>query len=432
MYKPKHMKIAVLTAALQDIVPREKQRSDPLASAQQAALWWIHQAKELGVHLQLSAALHLPDGHVPPEAMLDPVAAHLPARTMSATEGVDLSDESASTLIAACGKQVKICDIGYFDDLLHKDVNIRAKIHAHLLRCGRAAVKLKAVGCEGVTTFIGRHSALDMDQNVKLFEEEVIPILKKFKEMGAKLLIEQCPMPGWNTTDLFINNIGYCAGMWIKLLRIAEKHDVADALFYTYDESHDILMGNTHQGSFAAMRAAGLHGHVNRFHGKQQYRNRALTALWTVLGQQIDLGCRIDGQPHPDAAKQSGAWGKMTCAHGMIGVGHYNLDNMSKEREADWFDHQLMARDDVDGLGLDASETYFILEHEWGANRVQDRERVLFMIALSVAYIRGIDAAADSMFQSRAWAKSLGLTLPGVPTIYKIPDLKELADKIVA
>lgn len=431
IHQPRLMRVAVLTAALQDVVSRARQEADPLGSSLESALWWIDRAGEMEIDIQLSAALQVVDSHVPPEAMLDPVAAHLPIRTTSAMEGVDLSPEHAAAVIKACQTQkVRICDLGYFDDLLHKDESIRRKIHAHLLRCGRAAVQLSKVGCGGVTTFIGRHTDLDMDQNVALFEKEVIPLLKQFKDMGLTLWIEQCPMPGWNTTDVFVNNIGHCAGMWIKLMRIAEKHDVDDALRITYDESHDILMGNTHHGSFAAMRAAGLGHMVNRFHGKQQYRNRALTALWTAMGKMIDNGCRVDGEPHPDPSRQGGAWGVMTCSHGMIGLGHHNPLSIVLGLEADWLDHQIAARS---VLGLDPSQTYFILEHEWGANRIQDPARVLEMIKLSVRYIRGIDVAADAIHCASKWVGQYGLTLPGtLNPAYDIPGLKELVEQIVA
>lgn len=425
---PRLMRIAILSAAWQDVVPREEQRLNPLKASMTSALEWIDIARQLRIDLQLSAALPLPDSYIPAEAMLDPVAPHLPVRTFSADDGVDLSDRSAKTLVEACGQDVRICDLGFFENLLHPDPAVRGKIHAHLLRCARAAKQLTPVGCNGVTTFIGRDPTKDMDQNVALFTEYVIPLLREFQRLGLKMYVEQCPMPGWNTTDTFENNIAYCAGMWIKLIRIAQNHGVGDVLHITYDESHDILMGNTHRGSFAAMRYAGLHGNVSRFHGKQQNRNRAKTALWTARGQQIDLGCRNDGQPDPDPRKQGGAWGVMTCDHSMIGIGHYNPMNAVLGNEADWFSHQLAARSI---LGLNPENTVFILEHEWVPNRVQNKDRVVTMLAHSVRYIRGIDAAADAMWQGQCWAAENGLPVPSIPDpSYEFSGLQALVDGI--
>jgi sugar phosphate isomerase/epimerase len=405
------------------MVTRETFRENPIDAAMISARKWIEMAKRLKVDLQLSAALPIPDAYLPLETMLDPVAAHLAVRTRSSIDGEDLSNANAQTLINACDGKVQICDLGFFENLLHPDETIRGRIHAHLMRCARAAKKLAPAGCGGVTGFIGANPNLDMDQNVDLFERVVIPLLVQFKEMDLTYWVEQCPMPGWNTQDNFVNNIAYCAGMWIKLIRIAEEHGVDGVLRITYDESHDILMGNTHHGSFAAMKAAGLGHVVSRFHGKNQYRDLAKTAIWTTRGQMIDLGCRENGKPDPDPAKQGGAWGVMTCDHGMIGVGHYNPLAMLTGNEADWFDHQYAARD---VLGLNPEETTFILEHEWGPGRVQDPEQIEEMLALSVAYIRGIDQAADALYRSKAWCQSRGLPLPGTPNpAYKIRGLTE-------
>jgi sugar phosphate isomerase/epimerase len=425
------MKMAVLTAAVQEgDIPRQEFVDDPKSAAMKATLRWIQIARRLGVGLQLSAALPRPDAYLPPEAMLDPVAPHLPVRTTKDGEGEDLSDESARVIIAACDDDVQIYDLGFFENLLHSDPVIRKQIHAHTLRCARAAKKLVPVGCGGVTGFIGCDPNLDLDQNVALFEREVVPILKQFKEMGLTFWLEQCPMPGWNTTDNYFNNIGYCAGMWIKLIRIAEKHGVGDVLRITYDESHDILMGNTHHGSFAAMAAAGLGRAVNRFHGKNQYQNAAQIAVWAIHGQKIDLGCRVDGQPHPDPSAQGGAWGTMTSQHGMIGLGHYNPLAMFMGTEADWLDHQLAARS---VLGLNPVETVFIIEHEWGPARVQDFDLIEKILAVSVAYMFGIDQAADMLYQAQALCAEHNLPLPGTPDPrYNIPGLQEEVDKITA
>lgn len=424
------MPVAVLTAAVQEPHGREKFETDPIGAAMETTMAWIGVAKRKKVGLQLSAALARPDSYIPAEAMLDPVGAHLAVRTQRNGQGEDLSDRNVRSIIEACGQEVQIFDLGCFENLLHPDDEIRAQVHAHMLRCARAAKALAPVGCAGVTGFIGANSTKDLDQNVGLFEKYVIPLLKEFQQIGVKLFIEQCPMPGWNTTDNFINNIAYCAGMWIKLRRIAEKHGVREVLEITYDESHDILMGNTHHGSFAAMASAGMSGMISRFHGKNQYRNLAKVALWTGRGQMIDLGCRIDGQPHPDPAKQGGAWGVMPCQHGMVGIGNYNPLAMFLGQEADWLDHQLAARSI---LGLDPRQSVFVLEHEWPPARVQNLELVEEMIGISASYFRGVDAAADALYRASQWCADRKLPLPGSPNpAYYIPGIVEEAKKISA
>lgn len=406
---PQLMKTAVLTAAVQDIVPRELQLADPIGSALESARVWIDAGRAGKFHLQLSTAFTLRTSHVPPESMLDPVGIHGPWETRSADDGDDLSDGNARQLISWCGDDVKIGSLGFFDDGLHHNEAVRRKVHAHLLRCGRAAVALKPVGCKGVTGFIGRHSGLDLDQNVALFEKEFIPILRQFKEMGIVFFLEGCPMPGWNTLSLFVNNIGYVAGMWIKLIRICEKHGVGDAFRLTYDPSHDILMGTRPEATFLAMKAAGLGHYVASFHSKGQFTDPVQTALWSMRGRDIDLGCRIDGQPHPDPSKQGGAWGVMPCAHGMPLIETYDPLAALMGRRVDWVGMHLAARD----MGMVMADAENVLEHEFGPARQQKLQMVLRMIQISKQGIEAADAMADAMFRARAWSAAYGIPLAG-------------------
>ena len=76
-FEPKFMKIGVLTAALQELTPREMRDKDPDLAIEE----WVAFARELGAdYIQLSAALHPTKADVPAEAMLDPVANTLDLR----------------------------------------------------------------------------------------------------------------------------------------------------------------------------------------------------------------------------------------------------------------------------------------------------------------------------------------------------------------
>src|SRR5215813_8607661 len=76
-FEPKFMKIGVLTAALQELTPRDVRDEDPDRAIEE----WLVFAGELSVDcIQLSAALHPTETDVPPEAMLDPVANTLDLR----------------------------------------------------------------------------------------------------------------------------------------------------------------------------------------------------------------------------------------------------------------------------------------------------------------------------------------------------------------
>src|SRR6267142_1263542 len=76
-FEPAFMKVGVLTAALQELTPRDVRDADPDRAIED----WIEFARELGVDtIQLSAALHPTETDVPPEALLDPVANTLDLR----------------------------------------------------------------------------------------------------------------------------------------------------------------------------------------------------------------------------------------------------------------------------------------------------------------------------------------------------------------
>src|SRR5213594_1491148 len=115
-FEPKFMKIGVLTAALQELTPRERRDKDPDSAIEE----WLDFAQELGVDcIQLSAALHPSETDVPPEAMLDPVANTLDLRK-------PFDRDRARRVEAAFKKyRVGISDIGYFDNMLHHDPAIR-------------------------------------------------------------------------------------------------------------------------------------------------------------------------------------------------------------------------------------------------------------------------------------------------------------------
>jgi len=76
-FDPKFMKVGILTAAIQELTPREVRDKDPDRAIEE----WVAYARELGADLiQLSSALHPTETDVPPEAMLDPVANTLDLR----------------------------------------------------------------------------------------------------------------------------------------------------------------------------------------------------------------------------------------------------------------------------------------------------------------------------------------------------------------
>ena len=257
-FEPQFMPLGVLTAALQELTPRDKRDADPDLAIEE----WLDFARELGAEcIQLAAALHPSESDVPAEAMLDPVANTLDLRTpfdMARAKRVEQA-------VAATG--VSIADIGYFDNMLHDDPAVRAQKHEFMLRCFDAAV---ALGAPAVCGFIGRNQKLSMDENLVDFEQGFIPLLKEAKARGLEYRIEQCPMPGWTTGDNFHNNIAYAPGPWIALHRICERHGVGDQLRIHYDPSHAVLMGQDTRSIFQYLKDEGYGFLISGFHVKGQ------------------------------------------------------------------------------------------------------------------------------------------------------------------
>ncbi len=339
-FAPKYMKLGVLTAALQELTPRDLRDKDPDRAIED----WLRFGREIGAdNIQVSAALHPTESDVPPEAMLDPVANTLDLRQPFDRKRAD------RVAVAMKEARVGISDIAYFDNMLHHDAGLRKKKMDFMLRVFDTAALL---GVDAVCGFVGRNQTLSMDQNLEQFAHDFVPLLKEAKARGLVYRVEQCPMPGWTTGDNFHNNIGYGPGPWIALHRICEKHGVGDQLRIHYDPSHSILMG------------------------RGDWRN---------------------GKPSANPADQSKAWLKQTilCEHELPGTARHDPLAYLQNRSVDWLDHQLAARE---LLPLDPAKTHLIVEHEYPRARIQDKERLKPILEGSLAFTRKIDEAAASMF----------------------------------
>jgi sugar phosphate isomerase/epimerase len=384
-FKPRFMKMSVLTAALQELTPRVVRDADP----DQAIEDWLQFSLDLECEsIQLSAALHPTEADVPVEAMLDPVA-----NTLDLRQPFDAA-RARRVLAAMKATGVGITDIAFFDNLLHDDHAVRNKKHQFVLHMMDAAALL---GVKAVCGFVGRNQKLSMDQNLQFFEEVFIPLLKDAKARGIEYRVEQCPMPGWTTGDNFHNNIGYTAGTWIALHRICERHGVGDQFRVHYDPSHAVLMGQDTRSIFQYLKDAGYEFLVSGFHVKGQVIDSRGVSAWGYGGQTVERGDWKNGNPSPDAADHVNAWKKQTvlCEHELPGTARHDPLAYLQNRTVDWLDHQLAARE---LLKLDISNTPLVIEHEYPPARIQDKERLKPILKGSIAFARKIDEAAACMY----------------------------------
>ena len=384
-FEPRTMRVGVLSAALQELTPRDRRDADPDLAIEE----WLAFARDLGADvLQVSAAFHPSEGDVPPEAMLDPVANTLDLRQPFSRERA----RRVETAVKSTG--VPLSDLAYFDNLLHHDPAVRRRKHDFLLNVFDAAVLL---GVNAVCGFIGRNQQHSIDENLSDFEEHFVPLLRAAKVRGLTYRVEQCPMPGWTTADNWHNNIGYTPAAWIALHRICERHGVGDQFRVYYDPSHAILMGQDTRSVFQYLKDHGYAFLVDGFHVKGQVIDAAGLAAWGYGGQTMQRGDWIDGRPSSNATDQVNAWKKQTviAEHELPGTARHDPLGYLQNRTVDWLDHQLAARE---LLPIDAARTYLIVEHEYPKARVQERERVMPILQGSIAFVRAIDEAAACMY----------------------------------
>lgn len=384
-FAPRVMRLSTLTAALQELTPRERRDPDPDLAIEE----WLQFAREIGSpNIQLSAALHPTESDIPAAAMLDPVANTLDLRAPFNRE------RAARVLAAMRATGVGLSDIGYFDNMLIDDATLRRKKHDFMRRVFDAAVLL---GTDAVCGFVGRNQRLEMDPNLAMFESEFIPLLKEAKARGLTYRVEQCPMPGWSTTDRWLNNIAYAPGPWIALHRICERHGVGDQFRIHYDPSHAILMGQDTRSLFQYLKDQGYDFLISGFHVKGQVIDARGISAWGYSGQSMQRGDWRGDAPSPDPPDWANAWKKQSviAEHELPGTARHDPLAYLQNRSVDWLDHQLAARE---LLRIDPGKTFLVIEHEYPKARIQDKHKLAPILAGALAFAKAIDEAAAAMY----------------------------------
>jgi sugar phosphate isomerase/epimerase len=401
-FRAKPMKLSVFTAALQELTPRAVRDADPDRAVEE----WLEFARELDCpYIELSTALHPTVSDVPTEALLDPVANTLDLRQPF--------DRSRASRVHSVMRQtgVGLSDLAYFDNMLAADATVRRQKHEFMMRVFDAAVLL---GTNAVCGFVGRNPQLEMDANLEMFEAEFIPLLKEAKARGLTYRVEQCPMPGWQISDRWHNNIAYAPGPWIALHRICERHQVGDQFRIHYDPSHAILIGQDSRSVFQYLKDTGYDFLIAGFHVKGQVIDARGVSAWGYGGQTMERGDWVGGAPSPVPADRVNAWKKQTVfsEHELPGTARHDPLAYLQNRTVDWLDHQLAARE---LLRIDPADTFLVVEHEYPKARVQDRAKLAPILAGSLAFTRAIDEAAAAMYalQHEVLA-SQGISIQGI------------------
>ena len=291
-FDPKFMKVGVLTAALQELTPREVRDPDPDRAIED----WLEFAHELGAsYIQLSAALHPSESDVPAEAMLDPVANTLDLRAPF--------DKARAARVQAAHRRRPASGCRTSATSTTCCITIRRSGRRSTTSCCACSTRRRCSASMRSAASSAATSSTAWTRTCSTSKQHFVPLLKEAKARGLTYRVEQCPMPGWTTGDNFHNNIAYAPGPWIALHRICEKHGVGDQFRIHYDPSHAILMGQDTRSIFQYLKDEGYGFLIGGFHVKGQVIDAKGVSAWGYGGQTMERGDWKDGKPSAESGR---------------------------------------------------------------------------------------------------------------------------------
>jgi sugar phosphate isomerase/epimerase len=128
-------------------------------------------------------------------------------------------------------KKVEISSLAYYPNTMDGDLEKRAVYIEHLKKVIIASGKL---GIGTVTTFIGRDSHKNVDENFKIYEEVWPPIVKLAEENQVKIAIENCPMLFTNDEWPGGQNLATTPANWRRMFELIPSRNLG----LNYDPSH--------------------------------------------------------------------------------------------------------------------------------------------------------------------------------------------------
>jgi sugar phosphate isomerase/epimerase len=161
--------------------------------------------------------------------------------------------------------------IAYYENNLHTEPATREATHEHLRRCIDAA---KVLGCPLVGTFVGRDVALTVQENMRLAEAVLPPLVEYADARGVRLVVENCPMEGWHP-DGYPANLAYSPELWDWMSDLG--------LFLNFDPSHLLWLGIDPVAALRAHADLVLHVQAKDAEVDLEARNR-----YGVFGRLVD------------------------------------------------------------------------------------------------------------------------------------------------
>ena len=143
----------------------------------------------------------------------------------------NLTQEEADEIIAKFKKyDMTISSLAYYDNNLSNDLEERAFINNHVMKCIDAAALL---GIDRVGTFVGRNPDKSIADNFDEFEVVFTKILNYAESKGVRVMIENCPMEGWQIPGM-PGTISFTPELWEEMFRRVQSKNFG----LNYDPSH--------------------------------------------------------------------------------------------------------------------------------------------------------------------------------------------------
>lgn len=144
----------------------------------------------------------------------------------------NLTEEKAAYIKKYCEeKGVEISSLAYYPNPLDPDEEKRKGYIEHIYKLMDASVML---GVNMITTFIGRDSSKNVDENMELVKEIWTPIIRRAEEKGVRVAIENCPMLFTNDEWPGGQNIMTTPANWRIVFEILDSPNLG----INYDPSH--------------------------------------------------------------------------------------------------------------------------------------------------------------------------------------------------
>lgn len=149
---------------------------------------------------------------------------------------VGFNRDKAAAVNELCARHgVEISALGYYPNLLDRDLRAAKKAFQHLKSLILAAEKL---GLRNVNTFVGRDWTKSVDDNWPRFLKTWRPLVAFAEDHGIKIGIENCPMLFTRDEWPGGKNLAYSPNIWRRMF-----YDIPSKNFgLNYDPSHLVWM----------------------------------------------------------------------------------------------------------------------------------------------------------------------------------------------